>query len=301
MTHMKPMTILTVAIVAACGASAQELSTRRTFDSPEAAVQALISATSKNDSAELAAVLGSNGQGILTSGDASQDQAERKEFAQLASARHKLEPSTMRAGTMILLVGDQGWPFPVPLVQADQRWRFDAGLGSLEVRARRVGANELDAIEICAGYVEAQQAYAAQHRSGASTMEYAKAIVSSPGQKDGLYQAGASQELVPQGFADAAVETPGHKAKPYHGYYFHILREQGPNAPGGPHKYVAGKFMIGGFGLVAWPAEYGVTGIHTFIVNQDGTVFEKDLGAQTSSLAAAMVRYDPDTSWNPVD
>jgi len=216
-THMiqihRPLTILTVAVLAACGsgaAVAQERKTasQKTFDSPEAAVQALIDATSKNDTAELVAVLGSNGQGILTSGDAGQDQAERREFAQLASTRHRLEPSTMRAGTMILLVGEEAWPFPVPLVSVDQRWHFDPALGALEVRARRVGANELDAIEICAGYVEAQQAYAAQHRSGAATMEYAKAIVSSPGQKNGLYQPGASPELVPQGFADAAMD-PG--------------------------------------------------------------------------------------------
>jgi len=295
-----------VAVLAACGsgaAVAQERKTasQKTFDSPEAAVQALIDATSKNDTAELVAVLGSNGQGILTSGDAGQDQAERREFAQLASTRHRLEPSTMRAGTMILLVGEEAWPFPVPLVSVDQRWHFDPALGALEVRARRVGANELDAIEICAGYVEAQQAYAAQHRSGAATMEYAKAIVSSPGQKNGLYQPGASPELVPQGFADAAMESPGRKAKPYHGYYFRVLTEQGPNAPGGPHKYVAGQFMIGGFALVAWPAQYGVTGVHTFIVNQDNSVYEKDLGPQTPSLAPALVRYDPDSSWTPVD
>jgi len=295
-----------VAVLAACGsgaAVAQERKTasQKTFDSPEAAVQALIDATSKNDTAELVAVLGSNGQGILTSGDAGQDQAERREFAQLASTRHRLEPSTMRAGTMILLVGEEAWPFPVPLVSVDQRWHFDPALGALEVRARRVGANELDAIEICAGYVEAQQAYAAQHRSGAATMEYAKAIVSSPGQKNGLYQPGASPELVPQGFADAAMESPGRKAKPYHGYYFRVLTEQGPNAPGGPHKYVAGQFMIGGFALVAWPAQYGVTGVHTFIVNQDNAVYEKDLGPQTPSLAPALVRYDPDSSWTPVD
>jgi hypothetical protein len=305
-THMiqKPLTILTVAMLAACGSGvAQERKTAlpKNFDSPEAAVQALIDATSKNDSAELAAVLGSNGRGILTSGDASRDQAERREFAQLASARHRLERSAMKAGTMILVVGEQDWPFPVPLVSAGQRWHFDAGLGALEVRARRVGANELDAIEICAGYVEAQQAFAAGHRSGAATMEYARAIVGAAGQKNGLYQPGASPELVPQGFADAAVETPGRKAKPYHGYYFRVLTEQGPNAPGGSHKYVAGKFMIGGFGLAAWPAEYGVTGVHTFIVNQDNTVYEKDLGAQTSTLAPALVRYDPDSSWTPVD
>jgi hypothetical protein len=292
MTYIKPLTILTVAI----GAAFAQQNTMKTFDSPEAAVQALIDATSKNDSVELAAVLGSKGQGILTSGDASQDQAERHEFAQLASARHKVEPSNMKAGTMILVVGEQNWPFPVPLVQVDQRWRFDAGMGAMEVRARRVGGDELDAIEICAGYVEAQQAYAAQRRSGAATMEYAKAIMSSPGQKDGLYP-----ELVPEGFAQAAMEAPGRKAKPYHGYYFRILKEQGTNAPGGPHKYVAGKYMIGGFALIAWPAQYGVSGVHTFIVNQDNTVYEKDLGAQTATAAPALVRYDPDSSWTPVD
>jgi len=206
MTHMKRLTIFTVAMLAVCGsgaAVAQER-TQHTFESPEAAVQALIAATSKNDSAELAAVLGSKGQGLLTSGDAGQDQAERREFAQLASARHKIEASSLKAGTMILVVGDQEWPFPVPLIREGQRWRFDAGMGSLEVRARRVGANELDAIEICAGYVEAQQAYAAEHRSGAATMEYARVIMSSPGQKNGLYP-----ELVPQAFADAAMEAPG--------------------------------------------------------------------------------------------
>ena len=292
MTLMKPLIILTVGV----GAAFAQQNTVKTFDSPDAAVQALIDATSKNDSAELAAVLGSKGQGILTSGDASQDQAERHEFAQLASARHKVEPSSMKAGTMILVVGEQNWPFPVPLVQVDQRWRFDAGMGAMEVRARRVGGDELDAIEICAGYVEAQQAYAAQRRSGAATMEYAKVIMSSPGQKDGLYP-----ELVPEGFAQAAMEAPGHKAKPYHGYYFRILKEQGTNAPGGPHKYVAGKYMIGGFALVAWPAQYGVSGVHTFIVNQDNTVYEKDLGAQTATAAPGLVRYDPDSSWTPVD
>ena len=126
-------------------------------------------------------------------------------------------------------------------------------------------------------------------------MEYAKTIVSSPGKKDDLYQPGASPELVPEGFANAA-KTPGHGAKPYHGYYFRVLTEQGSSAPGGQHKYVAGKFMIGGFGLMAWPAEYGVTGVHSFIVNQDGLVYEKDLGPQTSGLSASIVRYDPDSS-----
>ena len=210
------------------------------------------------------------------------------EFAQLAKTRYSLERSAMRADTMVLVVGDQDWPFPVPLIQIDQRWHFDAGLGSLEVRARRVGANELDAIEICAGYVEAQQAYAAARRAGSATMEYAKNIGSF---------AGIGSRRIRQ----CRCGESRAQAKPYHGYYFRVLTEQGPNAPGGPHKYVAGKYMIGGFGLIAWPAQYGVTGVHTFIVNQDNTVYEKDLGAQTSTQAAAIVRYDPDNSWTPVD
>ncbi len=269
--------------------------TERTFATPDAAAQALIDAASTNDSTALAAILGSSGKGMLTSGDASRDQAERREFAQLASMRHRLEPSSMQAGVMILVVGDEGWPFPVPIVQKDQRWRFDPTLGSLEIRARRVGANELDVIEICTGYVEAQKAYAAEHGSGTSTMEYAKAI------RNGLYKPSASRELVPERFAEAAVDGPGAKPKPYHGYYFRVLTAQGPNAPGGVHNYVAGKYMIGGFGLIAWPAEYGVTGVHTFIVNQDGIVHEKDLGAMTATAAAAITRYDPDSSWQMVD
>jgi hypothetical protein len=196
---------------------------------------------------------------------------------------------------MILLVGDNMWPFPVPLVRENQQWHFEPAMGSLEIRARRVGANEFDAIEICAGYVEAQQKFAQEHRSGAATMEYARSVM------NGLYKPGGETELVTQGFAEAAVDAPGHKAKPYHGYYFRVLTEQGANAPGGAHKYVAGKFMIGGFGLIAWPADYGVTGVHTFIVNQDNTVYEKDLGAQTATLATAITRYDPDNSWMPVD
>jgi len=288
--------VLTLTLLASCAFAQQP----KTFDTPEAAVQALIDATSKNDSEALGAILGSNAQGLLTSGDPRRDQAERSEFAQLANTKHSLEKSAMRANTMVLLVGDQQWPFPVPLMRTKDQWHFDPAAGSMEVRARRVGANELDTIEICAGYVEAQQAFAAERRSG-TTMEYARNIVSSPGQKDGLYAPGASPELVPEGFANAAMENPAHPAKPYHGYYFRVLREQGTNAPGGQHRYVAGKYMIGGFALIAWPAEYAVTGVHTFIVNQDGTVYEKDLGAQTSTAARAIVRYDPDSSWTAVD
>jgi Protein of unknown function (DUF2950) len=252
---------------------------QKTFDSPEAATQALIDAASKNDVATLRAVLGSAAKGILTSGDPKQDEAERQEFAKIATQKHHLEKSSMNSHVMVLLIGDQDWPFPIPLLHDGDHWRFDPERGSVEVRARQIGANELDAIQACAAYVGIQQAYAAKKRSAAGTLEYAESVASSP---------------VPKEFAEAAGANP---TRPYHGYYFRVLKEQGPNAPGGQHSYVLGKAMIGGFALVAWPATYGVSGVHTFMVNQDGVVYEKDRGAH----ATPGTSFDPDRTWTPVD
>jgi hypothetical protein len=253
---------------------------QKTFDSPEAAAQALIDAASKNETATLRAVLGSSAKGILTSGDAKQDEAERQEFAKIATEKHHLEQSSMNSHVMVLLIGDQDWPFPIPLLHEGERWRFDPARGAMEVRARQVGANELDAIQACAAYVSVQQTYAAKKRTAAGTQEYAESVASSQ---------------VPEELANAAGDHPTH---PYHGYYFKALKGQGSHAPGGQHAYMVGKAVIGGFGLVAWPATYGVSGIHTFIVSQDGTVYEKDRGAQA---AAPVTSYDPDPSWMPVD
>jgi hypothetical protein len=195
---------------------------------------------------------------------------------------------------MILTVGEENWPFPVPLVESNGKWRFDSAEGRVEMRARRIGSDELDAIEICAGFVGAQQAYATRIRDEHGVLEYAQQIRSSPGKHDGLYWEGADA-LVPEGFAEA--ESRGAaKPKPYHGYYFRVLKAQGPDAPGGSHNYVTKDSMIGGFALAAWPAEYGVTGIHTFIVNQDGIVYEHDMGPGAPPLP----RYNPDKSWMPV-
>ena len=251
-----------------------------TFESPEAAIQALIDAASKNDTATLSAVLGSSAKGILTSGDAKQDASERQEFVRIAAEKHHLERSSMSSHVMVLLIGEQDWPFPVPLIQERQKWRFDSGRGAVEMRAREVGANELDAIEACAGYVSAQQVYAAKKRSPAGTAEFAESVATSQ---------------MPQELADAAGDKP---TRPYHGYYFRALKQQGTHAPGGQHPYMVGKAVIGGFALVAWPATYGVTGIHTFIVSQDGVIYEKDRGARP---AAPVTSYDPDPSWSPVD
>jgi hypothetical protein len=273
----------------------------KTFDSPESAAKALIDAASKNDTSGLTAILGSAAQGILTSGNATQDQAERQEFSKLAAAKSRVEHSSMNSASAVLLVGNEDWPFPIPLVKTGQQWRFDAESGAVEMRARRIGGNELDAIEICFGYVTAQEAFARQQLAGTGAPVYAQKIMSTTGTKDGLYQPGVSPELVPEGFAMADAGSGGGAKKPYHDYYFRVLKEQGPAAPGGAHKYVIGKNMMGGFALIAWPAEYGVTGIRTFIVNHDGQVYEKDLGPKTASLSLTIVKYDPDSSWTLVD
>jgi len=253
---------------------------QKTFESPEAATQALIDTASMNDVAGLKAILGSSAKGILTSGDPKQDEAERQEFAKIATEKHHLEKSSMNSRVMVLLIGDQEWPFPIPLLHDGDRWRFDPERGAVEVRARQVGANELEAIQACAAFVGVQQDYAMKKRSAAGTLEYAETVANSP---------------VPKEFAEAAGPNPTH---PYQGYFFRVLKEQGPNAPGGQHSYVIGKTMIGGFALVAWPAQYGVTGVHTFIVNQQGVVYEKDRGARSATPPTS---FDPDPSWVPVD
>jgi hypothetical protein len=256
---------------------------QKTFDSPDAAAQALIDAASQNDVATLKLVLGSSAKGILTSGDPKQDEAERQEFAKIAGQKHHLEKSSMNSHLMVLLIGDQDWPFPIPLFHEGDHWRFDPERGAMEVRSRRVGANELDAIQACAAYVGVQEAYSAKKRSAAGTPEYAETVAAS------------MNSAIPKEFAEAAGE---HPTRPYHGYYFRVLRQQGPNAPGGQHSYVMGKTMMAGFALVAWPASYGVTGVHTFLVNQEGIVYEKDRGAKSANPPTS---YDPDASWMPVD
>jgi hypothetical protein len=263
------------------------------FDSPEAAAQAVIEAANNHDAARLTAVLGAEARAILTSGDAAQDRAEQTEFANLAHTKHQLQPCPLDENRVILSVGEADWPFPIPIVRTGGKWSFDASQADVEIRARRIGANEMDAVEICKGYVEAQQKYAEDHGKNGMP-KYAARLTSTPGQHDGLYSEGAGEPLIPEGLAQAG-------SKPYHGYYFRILDEQGPNAPGGAHAYRVGGKLMGGFGLVAWPAEYGVSGIHTFIVNHNSTVFEKDLEPADGKAPAPLTRFDPDGSWMRVE
>jgi hypothetical protein len=272
------------------------------FDSPEEAAQAVIDAAYKHDSDRLWAILGPQAKGVLSSGDAAQDSAEQAEFATLAHTKHRLEICPLDANRTVLSIGEADWPFPIPIVRMNGKWSFDAAQASVEMRARRIGADEIDVIEICKGYVAAQQKYAAEERDKDGMLAYAPRLMSTPGQHDGLYWEGASEPLVPQGLAQAAWDGGLNTgAKPYHGYYFRIIGEQGSNAAGGAHVYTVKGKMIGGFGLVAWPAEYGVTGIHTFIVNHNGSVYEKDIEPSRGKATAPIARFDPDGSWVRVD
>lgn len=268
---------------------------QKTFDTPDAAAQALIEAASSNDTAALNAIFGPKGAALLTSGDSAQDQAEREEFVTIARRKYHLERDSMNPDRMLLSIGDD-WPFPAPIVKAGGKWHFDTDLGATMMRARRIGADELDAIEICRGYVTAEKEYADQH-AGAG---YTRRMVSTPGTDDGLYA--EAHPRVPARFAES-VEDDVSNAKPkrYHGYYFKVLTAQGSDALGGRHNYLVKNSLLGGFALVAWPADFGVTGIHTFVVNQDGMVYEGKPNRPANPLQAPVAQFNPGPDWKPVN
>ena len=269
------------------------------FDSAESAAKALIDAAESHNTVQLAAIFGPRGNAILTSGNPQQDRAEQSEFARLALARHKLLPDHRTPSRVILSIGDDDWPFPVPIIRTSGRWSFDPSETRVEMQARRIGTHELDAIEICAGYVTAQRKYASERHGKDQVTDYAARFNDTPGRNDGLY--GSTNSLIPRGLAEAAYDEKKGSAKPYHGYYFRILDNQGPDAPGGVHSYRIKDRLMGGFALVAWPAQYGVTGIQTFIVNQDGVIYEKDIAPPPGGKPLPITCYDPDRSWTPVE
>jgi hypothetical protein len=272
---------------------------QQTFDSPEAAAEAVIEAAGNHDNARLLAIFGPNAKDVLSSPQAADEQTE---FARMAQAKHRVEVSPQNPNRAVLDVGDADWPFPVPLVSKDGKWSFDVSAAPLEMRARQIGTNELDAIEICLGYVDAQRKFASEEREKDGMLQYAPHLITAPGRHDGLYWTGAGEPLVPEAFAHAVLEgNQKGTAKPYHGYYFRVLTAQGPHASGGPHTFLVKGKLIGGFGLVAWPAEYGVTGVHTFIVNQEGVVFEKDIEPAPGQALALPTRFDPDPTWERVE
>ncbi len=287
---------LLVALIPAAGA-------QQFFQTPEDAGKALATAAKSNDIRAVMRVLGPDGAEIASSGDPTADGNARKQFVQAYEVKHQVAMEGEDKATLV--VGEQDWPFPIPLIRRNESWRFDAEAGKTEILQRRIGRNELSAIQTCLAYVDAQQDYAEKDR-GAGIGTYAQRIVSRPGRKDGLYwPARAGEEESPIGELVARATAEGYRVgqggtTPFHGYYYRVLTRQGPSAPGGSMDYIVRGNMIGGFALVAYPAEYDGSGVMTFIVNQDGVVFEKDLGPYTARLAAGMTAFDPDPSWRKV-
>jgi hypothetical protein len=280
-----------------------QVAAQESFTSAEAAATALVEAAKSGDKKAVLAVLGPQGGQVVTSGDVVADKAARERFIAAYDKKHAVTEDGDKA---TLVIGEEDFPFAIPIVRKDDRWSFDTKAGLDEVLRRRVGRNELSAIEVSRAYVQAQNEYAALNPEGQGPHSYAQKIVSSPGKKDGLYWPSAEgQPESPLGdlFADASAEgyKPGAKPIPYHGYYYRILKRQGSGAPGGAFDYVVKGKMIGGFALVAYPATYGNSGIMTFMINHDGQVFEKDLGPQTGKAAAAIQAFEPDATWKKVE
>jgi hypothetical protein len=275
----------------------------KSFNTPQQAAGALIDAAEKFDERALADIFGASGENIYFTGEYPQDRQRALDFAAQAREKESVSVDPKTGNRAFLLVGDEDWPFPVPIVKQGDKWSFDSKAGRQELLYRRIGSNELDAIDVCRGYVEAQYEYALKKREGYDVNQYAQRIISTPGKQDGLAwqdPEGSWGGPVGEKIAHALEQGYTTGAEPYHGYFFKILKGQGPAAPLGELDYVIKGVMIGGFALVAAPAEYGVTGVKTFIVSQDGVVYEKDFGLASLSEFIKMERFNPDKSWTPV-
>ena len=273
------------------------------FDTPQKAADALVEAAGRFDVVLLTEIFGPDGNDIVLSGEVAQDRKHALDFAAQAGAKKSVSVDPKTGTRAFLLVGEEDWPFPVPLVQKAGKWYFDSKVGQQELLYRRIGANELDAIDVCHGYVEAQQEYALQQRSVYDVNQYAQRIVASPGKQDGLAWQNADGTWggpIGANIARAIEQGYSSTSEPYHGYFFKILKGQGPAAPLGEMDFMVKDLMIGGFALVAAPAEYNVTGVRTFIVSHDGVVFERDFGSKTLDEFQKMERFNPDKSWTPV-
>ena len=287
------------AVAALCLAMSPAMA-QQSFKSPDEAAAALAAAVKSGAKADMLKVLGTGGEDIVSSGDDVADTDARNKFTSAYDAKHSLKVDGKKAS---LILGPDAFPFPVPLVQTKTGWEFDTDEGRQEILARRIGRNELDTIQTCLAFVDAENEYADKdHGDGVGA--YAQRIVSTPGKQDGLYWKSEANDS-PLGALAAEAAAEGYKAggepQPYHGYYYRILAGQGQSAPGGALSYVIKGKMIGGFALVAWPAEYGNSGVMTFIVSHAGAVYQKDLGKDTEAVAKRMTWFDPDRSWAKVE
>lgn len=281
---------------------------RERFRTPDAAAQALVDAASATDSARLTSIFGTESAGLFSSGDEVADKAATEHF--LEQAKEKRSFVDDGQNRKILQVGTESWPFPIPLVKVRGHWAFDTEGGREELLNRRIGYNEIRTIHACLAYVDAQRDYALRMLAGRGRREYSRKLRSTPGRRDGLFwevRHGEKESPLGPLFAEAATDEgydladPASAGQPFHGYFFKVLTAQGAKAPGGKKSYLRATHMVDGFALVAWPAQYGSSGVMTFVVNQVGVVFQKNLGDDTAGLASTSAAYDPDESWDPVE
>lgn len=272
---------------------------QQTFESPQAAVSALEQAVASGDRAEMRSVLGPRTD-ELKSGNAEQDRADFVAFASKLKEQSRIE--NVNDDQALVLVGQEAWPFPVPLVRADGKWRFDTDAGIDELTTRRIGANELAIIDACYSFIEAEEEYGSQPRDASGVNQYTAKLWSTPGTQDGLYwETDENQTPSPIGpVMAAAVSGNGADSYPFYGYFFRALLKQGPSAVGGKMDYSENGRLVKGIAGVAFPAEYGQSGIMTFIFSMDGVVYQRDLGPETASIARAMETFDPSEGWTPV-
>lgn len=295
--------LVMIAVLTAGSATAQQ-SGQKTFKSAGEAAKALVSAVKAEDQAQLLEILGPGAKDIISSGDPADDKNHREEFVQKYKQMHRLvtEPD----GATTLYIGAENWPTPIPLAHKGSAWYFDTPKGRQQILYRRIGRNELAAIQVCRELADAQNEYQAQPHDGDDDRQYAQKLFSDPGKQDGLYwPVSSGQAESPIGPLLASANADGHgpegKPEPFQGYYFRILKAQGPNVPGGAHSYVENGKMTRGFAFLAFPAEYRNSGVMTFIVDKSGVVYEKDLGPQTAETAKTLTRYNRDATWRKAD
>ena len=309
--HFSVAIILAMLLVVCAGYSPAQAAAkgvqRKTYASPEEAVKALVEAMKSDDAKALIAILGPGSKQVISSGDDVADKTFYEKFVKAYEDKNKIE--MINDSKAILSVGEKDWPLPIPIVKKGQKWSFDTKAAKEEILNRRIGRNELSTVKFCEAFVDAQMEYALKDHDGDGLFEYADKFWSDPGKKNGLYwETKEGEESSPMGplAADAAKagyrkQKSSDKPRPYHGYYFRILNAQGKNAKGGAYNYVVKDNMIGGFALMAYPAQYSNSGVMTFIVSHDGTVYQKNLGKDTAKLAQAIKLFDPDKTWKKVE
>ncbi|OHB57895.1 MAG: hypothetical protein A2Y12_01615 [Planctomycetes bacterium GWF2_42_9] len=300
--HIRIVVIAVIVMVFAFGESVLAVPKQKVFDTGQEGVNALVKAVREGNKEELLAIFGADANDLISSGDAVADKQKLEMFIKAYDEQNSVAPEGEK---LVLIIGKNSWPFPIPIVKRAEKWVFDTNSGKEEMLNRRIGQNELDTIQVMLAIVDAEREYAMKDHDKNGILEYAQKFKSDPGKENGLYwETKEGQEPSPLGLFIAKAKDEGYfrkdsseKPQPYHGYFYRILKAQGENAVGGAFDYIVNGKMIGGFAIVAYPAEYGNSGVMTFIVNHDGVVYQKDLGESTEKEMERMKMFDPDKTW----